>query len=410
MKSIVGIIIVVIFVLALLFVGSHRKPPKKHVTLPNNHSPRTSEIIDDPKPKKDNKNPVKPIVSDVVQNETLEADTEENKEKEESEVSYITAYRDWQYFQNCYTDIEDFHNDKDPLDTLAERFANNPRESQIEPTPQQNMYYQHHVDICKGMIDDETDNYYQVMQKLQQRFEKIAAITDEEKQLEHALQMAQHLGVFNRELLQASLSKSGLSANDISTIDRQVKQLTTAIMEIYDGSEVLSEEDTQFIQEYSDEIDRLHKKIANSKTIDEESIIAIEAQIDGYLNSIDDYLHRVQSADAFLVLASKLYKSEYFQKDSSIIKTLKNSTGIYDSYYINTLNQLVFPLVACSMNYPCDAESDYILSYCLGLKDSMFNQACGLGLEDFYFSFYIGANQLNDVNNYFSFLVNRYAQ
>ena len=88
---------------------------------------------------------------------------------------------------------------------------------------------------------------------------------------------------------------------------------------------------------------------------------------------------------------------------------VKSQTHIYDNYYLGILNNLVHPLVACSMDYPCDAQSDLILSYCLGLKDSMFNQACGLSLEDFYFTFYIGANQLDDVNKYFNYLVNRYA-
>ncbi len=62
-----------------------------------------------------------------------------------------------------------------------------------------------------------------------------------------------------------------------------------------------------------------------------------------------------------------------------------------NSYYIFILNRIVTPLVACSMDYPCDAQSDYMISYCLGLRDSMFIQACDNNLEDFYFNFYIGA-------------------
>ncbi len=88
---------------------------------------------------------------------------------------------------------------------------------------------------------------------------------------------------------------------------------------------------------------------------------------------------------------------------------MKAQTGITDSYYIQILNRIVLPLVACSMNYPCDPESDYMMSYCLGLRDSMFNQACGKNLTDFYFNFYIGMNQMSDVDNYFNYLVNRYA-
>ncbi|MBL4772464.1 MAG: hypothetical protein JKX98_02310 [Alcanivoracaceae bacterium] len=340
----------------------------------------------------------------------VNTDLKQNKKNEEDpELDYITAYRDWQYFANCYTDVEDFHNEKDPLETLTERFANNSRESQTEPTPQQNLYYQQHVDICKALIDDEDDNYEQIIRKLQQRFIDITPKTDEEKQLAHSLQMVKQLQSFKSEFARSQFSRSSLTTTELNSINNQMQNLTTAMMQVYDGNEVLTPEQTQLINQYSEEIENLRLSIVNSKVIDNELISRAETQLDGYLNSMDDYLHRLQSPDAFLIIATEIYNAEYFQKESTVLKRLKAQTALFDSYYINILNNIALPLVACSMNYPCDAQSDLILSYCLGLKDSMFNQACGVSLEDFYFNFYIGTNQLNDVNNYFNYLVNRYA-
>lgn len=337
-------------------------------------------------------------------------DSEKDSQKEtDDELDYITAYRDWQYFQNCYTDVEDFHNDKDPLQTLAERFAKNPRESQTEPTPQQNMYYQSHVDICKTLIDDEQNNYYQVMEKLEKTFRKIIPETKAEKQLAHSLRMVEQLKRYKLDYSKAHYNKSNLAPEELKNLNSQMEQLTQLVMEIYDGNDTLTPEHTELIKQYSDEVDAIRLIITSSKQTDTKLIAQIAAQIDGFLNSMDDYLHRIQSPDAFLVIAEHLYKSEYFQKDSTVLARLKAKTGINDTYYIEILNQITMPLIACSMDYPCDAQSDYILSYCLGLKDSMFNQACGQSLENFYFNFYIGANQLNDVNNYFSYMVNRYA-
>ena len=336
----------------------------------------------------------------------IKAESNDNKE---SELDYISAYRDWQYFSNCYTDVEDFHNQKDPLQTLAERFENNSRESQTEPTAQQNMYYQQHVDICKAMIDDEDDNYNQIVQKLRQKFNKIIPKTDEEKQLAHALQMVVQLKNFEREYSRMQFSKSALTSDELSAINLQMQRLTNDMLNLYDGNEVLSSEQTQLIKQYSEQIENLRLRIENSKVADNELMTEVAAKVDGYINSMDDYLHRVQSPDAFLVIGEAIYKSRSYQQESTVLKNLKERTGVYDSLYIEILNAIVMPLIACSMNYPCDAESDLILSYCLGLKDGMFNQACGLSLEDFYFNFYIGDNQLNDVNNYFSYMVNRYA-
>ena len=329
-----------------------------------------------------------------------------------AEIDYITAFRDWQYFQNCYTDIEDFGNDKDPLDTLAERFADNPRESQQQPTPQQNYYYQYHVDVCKTLINevgDEKDDYFQIYQKLNNRFLFIKAETEEEKQLEKTLQMIKQLNAYKVEFRNAHLPQSNLPLNEADAIHNQIESLTVDMMRIYDGNNELSAEQIQLIQEYSEKIEALQIAINQSQQINTESVNSSETVVDGYLNTMDDYLRQVKSPDAFILMATELYKFEYLQKETTVLKKLQSHTSIYDLYYLSLLNNITIPLVACSMNYPCDAESDFIMSYCLGLKDSMFNQACGTSLEEFYFNFYIGGNQLSDVNNYFNYLVNRYA-
>lgn len=327
-------------------------------------------------------------------------------------TDYITAFRDWQYFENCYTDIEDFANKKDPLDTLSERFTDNHRESQNQPTPQQNYYYQHHVDLCKTLINEvgeKNDNYYQIRQKLNSRFLSINAITDEEKQLEHALQMIKQLNSYKLELSKAYLPQSNLSLPESNQIHNRIESLTIEMMRVYEGNNPLQPEQIKLIEQYSEKIEGLQKVITESKQINKLQIDKITWIIDGYLNTMDDYLQKVQSADAFILMATQLYKSEYFQKETTVLKKLQAHTSIHDIYYLSMLNKVTIPLVACSMNYPCDAESDLILSYCLGLKDSMFNQACGTNLEEFYFNYYIGKNQLIDVSNYFNYLVNRYA-
>lgn len=336
-----------------------------------------------------------------------------NAKKHNPELDYITAYRDWQYFENCYTDIEDFKNNKDPLDTLKQRFVRNPRESQTESTPQQLSYYQYHVDICRTLMNDvggENDSYSQIRNNLKLRFQNLDQTTAEEKQLAHAIEMAEQLLTFKNNYSQAHKDISNLSAEEVADIETRIDALTERALAISNGSNTLTPEQTQELQKYDTQIEALISIIANNNIPDYNKIAETQVIIDGYLNSIDDYLHQVKSPDAFILLAQLVYKHEFFNKDSTVLNKFKTQTGIKEGFYIEVLTKIVVPLVACSMNYPCDAESDLILSYCLGLKDSMFNQACGKSLEDFYFNFYIGPNQLEDVNHYFNYLVNKYAQ
>lgn len=413
MKSIKYTVIVALIVLIALYYFNNGSTATVNKTKPINQVSLQTSVPDSQPTKKNTKKSLKTpaIITDKTVESTISIKPEE---KSDPGLDYVTAYRDWQYFANCYTDIEDFQNDKDPLQTLAERFADNPRENQNEATAQQNTYYQHHVDICKTLIEDvgdeqEKDDYYQIMNKLQTRFQNIIPKTDEAKQLAHALEMVKQLGQFKREYLNATYPVSNLSDEQTNFTTQRIQTLSGQVIGIYENNEELTEQQTLMINQLSDEIETLRKDLLSSRSIDRELMSQRQQILDGYLNSIDDYLHRVQSPDAFIVLSNELYNPEYYQKESTVIERMKAQTGITDSYYVRILNRLVMPLVACSMNYPCDAQSDYMMSYCLGLRDSMFNQACGKNLTDFYFNFYIGINQMNDVDKYFNFLVNRYA-
>jgi len=408
MKSIIKTVFLAAILLILFFYFFQNTPVIKKDTNTISNQAISANLI---KEDTTNKIKIKKQTNDILTSNEGEPEKNEGEIKE-TQIDYITAFRDWQYFENCYTDIEDFGNNKDPLDTLAERFENNPRESQQQPSAQQNYYYQHHVDICKTLINevgDENDNYSQIRSKLNQRFTSIKPKTDEEKQLERALQMIKQLESYKLEYNKAHTPESNLPPLESNDIHNQIENFTIEMMSVYNGNSPLTQDQVQLIEQYSEKIESLQNIVRQSKQINAEKIEKIESVIDGYLNSMDDYLHRVQSADAFILIATELYKFEYMQNKSTVIKTMQAQTSIQDLYYLSLLNNITIPLVACSMNYPCDAESDLILSYCLGLKDSMFNQACGTSLEEFYFNFYIGANQLGDVNNYFTYLVNRYA-
>ncbi|HOP22198.1 MAG TPA: hypothetical protein PK055_09335 [Gammaproteobacteria bacterium] len=412
-------ILIGLLIIVAVFVLYFKNPQKPEN--PQNSSqiiePLNIEKDKNSSTEKEKKEQIKTTSKQDLEQQTPESFTENNP-KEDSEVDYIMAYRDWQYFKNCYTDVEDFHNNKDPLQTLAERFQYNPRESQNEPTPQQNIYYQYHVDVCKSLIDDENDDYYQIMSKLEQRFQRIQPNTPEAKQLEHAIKLVEQHHQFVTQYNNSFSTEFNIPATEVNMINTQIEQLNQQLYEVYESSGYLDhddmmqlrEDEKQQIQNLLNQISELKQALDESKYINFTQADVARKTMYGHRNSMEDYLHSVTSPDAFLVLAAEVYKIDLLYEEPQVIQLLKQKTGIKDSLYINVLNGVVLPLVACSMNYPCDAESEYILSYCLGLKDSMFNEACGSNLEDFYFSHYIGSNQLTDVYAYFNFLVERYAK
>jgi len=148
MKSIknIAIIAFVTFIAFILFKETSKAQIKHTKT---DHQ---AVLIDTPELTKVTKTPQKQSAADLTTVESTYTQTNNEEKKPESESDYISAYRDWQYFENCYTDVEDFNNKTDPLQTLADRFENNNRESQSEPTALQNSYYQYHVDVCKTLI------------------------------------------------------------------------------------------------------------------------------------------------------------------------------------------------------------------------------------------------------------------
>ena len=249
------------------------------------------------------------------------------KTPDETKLDYISAYRDWQYFDNCYTDVEDFHNEKDPLQTLVERFTNNPREYQTEPTPQQNTYYLHHVEICKGLIDDKSNSFSVLKGKLEKKFRHIIPKTDKEKQLQHALQMRNQLRDYQLEFNRAHRARTSLPPEQLNFINDQIQQLTVDMLQVYNANHVLTPQQAELVKQYGEKIEALRLQIVNSNQIDTELISAIEDRVDGFLNSIDDYLHRVHSPDAFLVLVSVLYDVGFYQNDSTVLNRINSKLG-----------------------------------------------------------------------------------
>ena len=206
MKSIVNItILAAVLLMAFIYFSNQNssqvKPVKSIQSTPVSISNVSTQTQIEPEEKAKKPLPKKELYSSVFVNFK---NSKNSSNTDESELDYVTAYREWRYFANCYTDVEDFHNEKDPLLTLSGRFDTNVRESQEEPAQVQNTYYALHVQECKRLIEDESDDYYTIISKLRNRFESIKADTDEEKDLQHALEMLEQLEKFKFEYSRSS--------------------------------------------------------------------------------------------------------------------------------------------------------------------------------------------------------------
>ena len=163
---------------------------------------------------------------------------------------------------------------------------------------------------------------------------------------------------------------------------------------IYESTEELTDEDREILSTITDHIKDLNQQLYKLKQPTLEKVTEQKLIYEGFLNTAFDFLTRNTSSDAFAILAPEIYMK---QVNSLGVDQLKQALGVYDKDYISHLAEVAIPLYSCSMGHPCDAESEWALTFCLGLKGAMFHQACDRPLQDFYWGYYLGPNLSQDV-------------
>lgn len=316
--------------------------------------------------------------------------------------SYVQAYRKWRYFDNCYTDVEDVKNKVSPFKTMQTRLDSSYQEPQNSATQRQKDSYLEHFEYCKKLMVDDRD-FHAVKTRLQAEMLQASVETQEEKDLQHAMDLLNQYGDFYSSLHQA---RHGWVENEKTRqLEAEIEEMYDNITLIYESTEDISESDKEVISNINAHIEELSQRLYTEKKPDAEFVQTQTRLYEGYINSLHDFLTNNLSSDAFLLLAPYIYQNNI---PTLATRQIKENLSIYDTEYIRQLAKVAIPLFACEMGQPCDASSEWVLNHCLGLKDPMMDQACNQRLADFYWNYYLGANLAVDVQKLLNFFRKHY--
>jgi hypothetical protein len=412
MKKIITIVIIIAFLAWLLF-------PKKEVVEIKQPKPIITEIQQGPQSTKDHLSIDEMIRNNKASIEAKLAKEEIEQKSKEPELDLITAFRDYKYFELCQYVFELDKNkiDMSPIGQFNQFYSPDQR-IRLEPSSEQLMYLKIHFDRCKSLYDKDAKFYAQASSQLLRRYSRIQAKSAQEKQLKQAIDLDDHFNETSNQLIQA---RKG-APKDISLKSeyfKQKREITQQINRLRSHGQsnfslnivIAGEERNQEINRLEQQLQQIENLEAENYFIDNELIIKLESQKQQLSKDIEGFLSQNTSPDAFLLLTNVFISDKQeTQEDSNFIKKIKKSFNFYDSTNFKLLNKIVYPLVACSLNYPCNDESSLVLNICLDYKNNDSSMACGKNLEDFYLNNYLSPNQALDLNNYFNYLMDHYVK
>jgi len=167
----------------------------------------------------------------------------------------------------------------------------------------------------------------------------------------------------------------------------------------------MTAEDSLLIKEIMNKIIKLNSVEGHEANAEE--IAYLENEIIKHMSQLKDFFKDNQTPDIFLIFAEHLLNERmgkfFFTED------INKKLGIYDTEYINKLNKIIVPFIACSLDYPCGHESYLSIEHCIKPLGSE-PLACGKNIIDYYLDDLISPNQMIDFNNYFNYIMDNHAQ
>jgi hypothetical protein len=328
------------------------------------------------------------------------------KKADEHTVSYLTAYRELKFFKDCAMILFQKEEGKDPMKSYIERTSFS--DSIYVKTQQiQIEYYQVYVDKCLSLLVNKNESTREAFKRIEKRFNNTTPVTGDEISLKSALEIESRIMEITGKISQEKSGESHFTEEEQRIkIQRTLalsKEMTNIINRM--SSPDFSETDELLLNNIMNEFRELNN--TNTHLSNSEEIKFLQDELALVTPELIDFFRNNQTPDVFLIFADHLLndsRGQFFFTDD-----VNNKLGIYDTEYIGSLNKIIVPFIACSLDYPCGPESDFAIKHCtypLGNKPL----ACGKSIEDYYLEDLISSNQMIDFNNYFNYIMDNYAQ
>lgn len=353
---------------------------------------------------------VKPKIPKKIIKEEDQLDLNSKKHSEnkidDRNVSYLTAYRELKSFFKCAVVIQNNEKGIDLMKSYMEKtsyFSSNdgaPKEVQTE-------YYQVYIDKCQSLFLTENESVKEAYKRIEKRFNNSTPVSDDEVSLANALEIENRIKNLTRKISQEKSGKTLLTEAEQRNNIKRLLAISEEMTPLINRSMTpeFTETDEILLNNLLNEIRELNN--TNTHLSNPEEVKLLQEELALVTPELVEFFKNNQTPDVFLIFAEHLLNERrgqfFFTED------VNNKLGIYDTDYINALNKIIVPFIACSLGYPCGAESFLVIEHCI-YPFGGEPLACGRNIEDYYLEDLISPNQMIDFNNYFNYLLDNYAQ
>lgn len=272
--------------------------------------------------------------------------------------------------------------------------------------------------------NDESTSVYRILSKLLSETE---ALSQEELALKQVLAESSELSKQYELYTSFEYGDFVLSKEEKLELNREIQQIRNELRSQLKEDSLAYEQDSykQLLAELKSKADRVEQRTGG----DEKQLSQIKAQFEQLYLSLESKLTSTYASvfkEAFKALTLSTQMTGLFNPEiifKEIEKTNSEFLPVSEKIYLQTLakdkkyySQIITPaleLYLCFLGENCDSDSDLVKNKC-AIEQSygsggIFQQACDLTLEEFYFEVYLSPNQVDDVIFIINHLMRSYA-
>ncbi len=403
------LLLVVALIIYLIFVKSDNRQ-----TIQQQSSQAVKKtVVDKPNQKKSS------VVNKIPKDFPIEK-RQQKKHKEEqpeqTDISYLTAFRNFTDFLMCKNAITDWQNGEE-LKLFRQRLKD-VRKFGFDGGEKHEEYYLYHLQHCQAYLLDAQESYSDAFKRLQESYQTIEPETEQEEQLAEIVAILDELGQLSSQLKAQRIGVSSFSPSEVRKMQEKLKQLYSYIKPIIQipEKERTAKQNIILNAKY-DEIGKIKVNLDGSYFKDEDlindTVFRLGVLRSTFKNTLFQKLPQIKSPDIFALMVMRTNNNQGYLTSElkvtfdEIVRDVKKSLLYKKDNYPIHLARASLPLFACALDYPCGKDSQLMTYYCVIRPN--YN-ACGKSVEDFILDDYISPNIKADVNEFLNLLFENYAQ
>jgi hypothetical protein len=368
---------------------------------------QTSSLKD--KPKKKIK---KEITKEIETAKNITSDTIDRLSQTDPDLTYLQAYRDYVYFSKCQIIFNQIEKKQDPVANFIERIEKFtpynwaiPVETQLEVFPEQLNVFEVYLVKCQSLLLTENESFKDAKNRLGITYQSITPETQEEIDLSDGLNLFNQYKKLGIDLTSAYTGKTVLDDMTANNIKQKIRYLSSESKRLYESGNINTDDDLkQRLDVLKKEINTLYFQLDKDRITDQDNIIFLQNKLAQSKTNLYGFLKQNTSPDLFLA-----YSRELFYPGFGISSEVFNAINVHDYAFQLQIYTIGINLIACAMNYPCNEDSLLVQEICLDYANPE-KFACGKNLEDYYFNYLLGPNQIQDIENYLNYMLKHYAK